>query len=150
MQATRARHLTPAQTGPRSTAHLTVAHCSGNCDQGRQPRACPTGAAEAATHFGFENDTKPQRAPRWQPIKAVQAWYARWLLSSLLAQHRDVDGKLSATANVVIDMARRNQRCPWWPAMRRELQQQRAILEARIAEVTAELSTLAKATGSAA
>lgn len=142
MQATRARTLTPVSTATGGARHLSVAHCSGDCAQGRKPCACPTGAAEAATSIGFENESAPRPQRRWQPIKAATAWYLKQLLHSLLAQHRRVDGKLTSTANVVIDMARRNQVCPWWPAMRRDLQQRRATLEARIAEVTADLAGL--------
>lgn len=146
MQATRARDLTPAQTAHASAPHLTVVGCTGLCDDGAQPCTCPCGAAEAATNIGFEHEPKPRRiARRMSWLQAVQAWHLRWLLRTLIAEHERIDSSLTATTNVVVEMARRGQRCPWWPARRRELQERRALLEDRITEVTGDLAELGAA-----
>ena len=160
MQAT-ASTPTPALSSKRTAPHLTVARCSGDCAQGDKPCTCPTGnarqlrgtttaqaaqpwrgPAEASTDLGFEQERGLRARRRWQPIKALHAWYLHRALRSLLARHRHIDGQLTGTANVVIDMARRHQVCPWWPDMRRDLQQQRATLERQLAEVSAELAAL--------
>lgn len=130
MQATTEGHdLTGAKPGS-APRHLTLV-------QGEHAPA----PAEAATDLGFEFERAPRRR-RLAPLKALQAWYLRWLLRTLRAEHKRIDWDLTETTNTVVEMARHGQVCPWWPARRRELQERRALYENRIAEVVGDLVKL--------